>query len=107
MDTFNVGREKFAGPTNGFLINEWFHLAFSFYKGNVSFYANGNQSGTAAGFSFNNVMRNKNYFGKSNWPLDPPVNLTLDEIKIFNRPLSWTEINMEMNKTQPMTIKIY
>ena len=106
LNMFNVTSENGLLLTNVFSINEWSHLAFTYYEGNVSLYTNGNQSGTTAGFALGNVVRNNNYFGKSNWPLDPPVNLTLDEIKIYNRPLSWTEIKMEMNKTQPIAITI-
>ena len=101
-----MGSEKFDCSTSGFLINQWFHLAVTFYQGNVNFYTNGNQTGNSTGFSFNHVIRNSNLFAKSNWPWDGPVNLTLDEIKIYNRPLSWTEVNIEMNKPQPITISI-
>ena len=38
-----------------------------------------------------------NFFGHSNFRNDPDVNAIFDEIKVFNRPLSPTEVAVEMN----------
>ena len=72
-------------------------------SGTVSLYINGVQFGSKSGYLMNNVVRTTNYIGRSNW-IDPNINAVLDEIKIFNRPLTVSEICTEMNKPQPVNI---
>ncbi len=50
---------------------------------------------TATG-SPNNIMRAKNYIGKSNWG-DPNVDAIYDELKIFSIALNQSQIRFEMN----------
>jgi hypothetical protein len=43
-----------------------------------------------------NVFRNSNFIGKSNWNADPYANAGFDELRIYKRALSATEINADM-----------
>lgn len=47
----------------------------------------------------NNVTRNSNFIGKSNWtPGDPDLSASISNIKIYNKALSPTEIKLNMVK---------
>ena len=79
----------------------WTHLAFTFNLGTVNMFVNGQQVFSQQGFSFNNIVRTKNYIGHSNYNGDPDANAIYDEIKIFKRPLSAAEVSAEMNMIEP------
>ena len=82
-------------------LNEWTHVAMSFNSGSINLYINSQPVGTGAGYKLNNVLRPTNFIGISNYG-DSVINAALDEIKIFNRPLTFIEIAIEMNKPQPL-----
>jgi hypothetical protein len=44
-----------------------------------------------------NVVRNKNYLGKSNWNSDPYLNGAIDDFRMYNRVLLATEISTIYN----------
>lgn len=81
-------------------INQWTNIA-EVYKslGAVStIYINGIQTASGAVKPIMNVTRTSNYVGRSQfYPDDLDANADLDEIKIFNRALSPSEIQNEMN----------
>ena len=72
---------------------DWSHLAVQFDGGSFLFYLNGVLTGKRTGaMGPPNVNRTLNYFGKSNWVANSNVNAIFDEIRIFNRVLSQSEI---------------
>ena len=75
----------------------------SFSSGLVNLYINSQPVGTGTGYTVNNILRRTNYIGLSNFG-DSTLNAALDEIKIFNRPLNTIELEIEMNKPQPLDI---
>ena len=79
----------------------WTHLSFTFDSGTAKIYVNGQQVFSQQGFSFNNIVRTKNYIGHSNYNGDPDANAIYDEIKIFKRPLSPAEVSAEMYMIEP------
>ena len=72
---------------------DWSHLAVQFDGGSFLFYLNGILTGKRTGASGPpNVNRTLNYFGKSNWVADSNVDAIFDEIRIYDRVLSQSEI---------------
>jgi hypothetical protein len=88
-------------------LNKWQHLAcvfsfpyyFIYIDGNLTT-AQGSQT-THTSFSLVNVVRTRNFVGRSNWfdntNLDKDADADFDDLKIFNRALSQQEIQSEMN----------
>ena len=75
------------------VLNEWIHLAVTFNGSLTNFYYNGISSGSSLQLTNpNNAVRNLNYIGKSNWPQDELVNAVFDELRIYNRSLTQSEI---------------
>ncbi len=81
----------------------WVHLAYTLSGNVVKVYKNGllwfegvtNQTPR-------NVTRQNNYFGKSNWAADGYANCMIDDIRIYNRTLSQSEItNLYKEKSWP------
>ena len=79
-------------------LNKWQHVAFTFTSSNLqaNIYVNGSLTalGTATGRP-NNIVRTKNFIGKSNWA-NPNVNAIFDELKIFSVALNQSQIRYEM-----------
>jgi arabinan endo-1,5-alpha-L-arabinosidase len=75
-------------------LNTWYHVALKLEANSLYIYKNGNLYGSKNLVSFSNriVYRDFCYIGKSNWPTDPNANADYDEIKIFNRALSDSEL---------------
>ena len=85
-------RDIQVGKLNLFY-KDWSHLAVQFNAGSFLFYLNGILTGKRTGASSPQpVNRTLNYFGKSNWMSDSKVNAIFDEIRIYNRALSQSEI---------------
>ena len=85
-------------------VNQWSHVAVTFnLAGTASLYINCQLVGAGSGYLMNYALRTTNYIGRSNWG-DSDLNAVLDEVKIFNRPLSMSEIATEMKKPQPLNI---
>jgi hypothetical protein len=79
-------------------LNKWSHLAFTFSGStrSANIYVNGilTAQGTSSNLP-NNVVRTKNYIGKSNWG-NPNVDAIFDELKIFSVDLTQSQIRFEM-----------
>ena len=85
-------RDAKVGSLNLFY-NDWSHFAIQFDESSFIFYLNGVLSGKRTGaMGPPNVNRTLNYIGKSNWGGDPNVNAILDEVRIYNRVLTQSEI---------------
>jgi hypothetical protein len=82
-------------------LNQWQHVAFVYKIGNGLLYLNGVQQSSisAPSNSFpNKVFRMTNHIGRSNWyPSDVDANADFDELKIFNKALTFEEVQYEMN----------
>ena len=97
VSIFNVNEPTRLRSSLALDLSIWTHLAFVYSSGNVSMYTNGQLTNFSTGFSFRNITKMSNFFGHSNFRNDPDVNAIFDEIKVFNRPLSPTEVAVEMN----------
>jgi hypothetical protein len=81
-------------------LNTWFHMAWTVSGSLTQVYANGVQVLTnGAAYAPNAVNRTQCYFGKSNFA-DGIANADFDEIKLYNRALSQTEVQNDFNNIQ-------
>ena len=76
------------------VLNEWIHVAVTFDGSQAKFYFNGIFSGSSPQSSPQNVVRQTNFIGKSNWSFygDALANAIYDELRIYNRVLTQNEI---------------
>lgn len=73
-------------------LKTWYHVAFVL-SGSIGYiYVNGNLTVSAIQNFPNNVIRNNNYVGKSNWASNTNANATYDDLKIYNGSLSAAQI---------------
>lgn len=81
------------------VLNQWVHLAAVMDDDKAFFYINGVLQGSASGWpSVLPVNRSFCFIGRSNmYPNDQDADAYFDEIRIYNRTLSETEINDVMN----------
>ena len=79
--------------TNALTNNEWHHYAVTEASdGSVILYKDGSQVQTGSTNVPNNLTRNNNYIGGSNWGADAYYQGSMDDIRVYNRVLSPTEI---------------
>ena len=82
-------------------LTKWQHLACVFSYPDYLIYIDGKQvvsKKISTSFFIKNVTRNSNFIGKSNSANnDPNANADIDDLKIFNRALSQSEILFEIN----------
>jgi len=74
--------------------NQWYYIAATVSAtGTVSLYVDGVLDKSATGFNPpNSLVRSKQYLGKSNWATDSYFNGSMDNIGIWSRALSQSEI---------------
>jgi hypothetical protein len=73
-------------------IGRWTHIACTL-NGTMARVCLNAVCGSQSGFNQPaNIIRSFNYVGKSNWPEDENLNADLDDLMIFNRSLSQSEI---------------
>ena len=80
-------------------LNQWTHIAYVFSRPNGYIYFDGILKATISNCNFypDDIVRTSNFVGSSNNPADGSINSIIDELKIFNRSLSQSEILFEMN----------
>ncbi len=88
-------------PDGLLVLGEWVHVTvlhdFRFYR----VFLNGSQVVERRDeYKYSMVPRGSNFVGANNWPSDELLHAELDELKIFDRPLSPDEIIQEMHKGQ-------
>ena len=85
-----------AGPLP---LNTWSHIAVTYGDGNQRFFVNGQQVGAVARTGNIRTTNNPLRFGGNNVWLNEFFSGRLDEIRLYNRPLSAAEIEAGMNQT--------
>ena len=84
---------------NALEIGEWLHITVTMDdKGNTTLYKNGLLIGQKKLHLPRTLIRNQNYLGKSNWPNDAFFDGKMDEVRIWTRCRSQTEIQADMNQ---------
>lgn len=94
----NYGSTSDIYSSNDLLLNIWYHLTVVMKGSTCYIYVNGilNNSGNIN--APNNIIRNSNYIGRSNWyPSDFDVSASISNMKIINRALTNNEILLNMN----------
>ena len=87
-----------TGPT--LASNTWYHVSAVFSGTTGSLYLNGALAGSYASMpQTQNVARSGNYWGKSNWTNDVVWQGQQDELRIWNRALTASEIAANYNIT--------
>ncbi len=92
------GTDSLLFQTGPLQLNQWQHVSFTFSNSTLKsfFYLNGTlKNSITATAAPNNVLRTKNYIGKSNWG-GPNVDAIYDEIKIFSVALTQPQIQKEI-----------
>jgi len=74
-------------------LNVWTYLAVVFHEGKAEIYLNGTCDSSGSLYIPRNVRRFSNFIGKSNWATNQNIHAYLDDLKIFNRALTSSEIN--------------
>jgi len=94
------GKDPYTVKTSNTLeLNKWQHLAVTHAtNGDVRIYKNGVQIASGNIPFPNNVVRNSNYIGKSNWDRDSYYKGQLTEFRMWNKTLTQQDIQANMNK---------
>ena len=79
------------------LLNQWTHIAATLSGNTATIYINGTPAGTSTVPSAVNITRNNCYVGKSNWNGDPNAEAVFDELRIWNKAKTQSEIQASMN----------
>ncbi|UCG60148.1 MAG: hypothetical protein JSU70_11610, partial [Phycisphaerales bacterium] len=106
VDTGDIsaGRESGQG-VGGYgvaVVGEWEHLALSFDGTTATLYRDGTQVGSGA-FSLGPDTESALVFGAVEANGGNPYNGALDEVRLYNRPLSHAEIAWLAGKTEPFS----
>jgi hypothetical protein len=97
-------RDTLTGATRGNLIGStnvpastWYHLAYVYSGKSGSIYVNGRSPSSSSYFPHSsavNATRAKNYFGLN--PSGEHAYVQLDEIRLYNKALTETQIKLDM-----------
>jgi hypothetical protein len=101
------GSEEAKSSGAGITINTWQHVAITYDRPNkqVTFYVNGSQKDVKT-FPYNGQMVDSSKIiriGAQGGGTFDPFNGTIDEVRIWNRTLSSTEIQAEMTSPLPVS----
>lgn len=98
LNIYNGGSSSSLTTGNVLSANQWTYIAATISNaGAAKIYINGNLIASGNVNVPNTLTRNLNYLGKSNWNGDGYFNGAMDEISIWNKELSQTEIATGMN----------
>ena len=93
---FYVGGSQFAA-TSAIPLNQWTHIAATLNGTTATIYINGSAAGTGNFPIPADVVRTKNYIGRSNWGTgDPDASAVFDDLRIWNVARSASEIQSKM-----------
>lgn len=104
--TNNLGFKVYNGTAGGTQVTatgaiatgSWQHFAVTQTStGAVVIYKNGAQIATGSTTVPVNVTRASNYLGRSNWSANAYLDGVLDDVRIYNRTLSATEVSLVYN----------
>jgi len=93
-----IGGEKASKATAGLPLNAWTHLAATYDGANLRLYVNGTQTATIAQTGSITTSTGALRIGGNNvWP--EWFSGVIDEVRVYNRALSATEITNDMNRS--------
>jgi hypothetical protein len=101
LSVFQGGNAQSIQPkpgTGGLQLNTWTHLAATIDAGgNAVIYINGQIMNEGPVWLPQPAARGNSYIGKSNWAPDPAFDGWMASLRMYNRALSSTEINADMD----------
>lgn len=104
FEVYNGATGKAAVATGALINNEWHHYAVSQSPtGWATFYRDGQYVGRGYTNVPNNVTRTMNFMGRSNWVADAYYAGQMDDLRIYDRPLSQADIAGLAAGNQPAT----
>jgi autotransporter-associated beta strand protein len=81
--------------------NSWQHVAVTISGSTVTLYVNGVQQATGTVTTAALSATPSNYLGKSQWPTDPMFKGQLDDVQIFDKALTGTQVAALMTNNAP------
>ncbi|HPF41639.1 MAG TPA: LamG domain-containing protein, partial [Phycisphaerae bacterium] len=78
-------------------LNQWTHMAFVVRGTTGEIYMNGGLVGSGSLYAPLNVVRTRNYIGRSPWSSDAYAKIAVDELRIWNVARTQSEISWNMN----------
>ncbi|MBM6992964.1 MAG: RICIN domain-containing protein [Prevotella sp.] len=90
----NGGAEQTVDAATKLSANLWHHVAVTIGSGTVTIYVDGQSVGSSTGITIkpSDIRPVLNYLGRSQYNADPMFAGALDDVRIYNYPLSQTEI---------------
>jgi hypothetical protein len=112
MSTYNGPTASTCTGSTTLASNTWYHVSAVFGQGTAYLYLNGVLVGSSTSMQFlNNLPRSNNYWGQSNNSTNPAWQGQLDELRIWNAPLTAGQIQSNWNTpfatAQPNLIAYY
>ena len=93
----NSSKSSFITTSSIINLNQWYFIAFVLSDNTGYIYVNGNQIASVTLVVPNDIVRTRNYIGKSNWEKNSNADAIYDEIKIYQGALSSSSIMNEYN----------
>ena len=90
--TYNGENASTISASISFQLNEWYHLAYVLAQSTGFIYINGIQVANGSQVTPMEVMRTRNFIGKSNWEGDPNANAFFQNIRIYQGAKSAADI---------------
>jgi hypothetical protein len=100
FDVYNGGSPSNIVTGNILPTNRWVHVAATISSaGQGKIYIDGVEVASGAMNVPNNIVRANGYLGKSNWAADAYLNASMDEVSIWAKDLSESEIQSYMSSS--------
>ncbi|MDD5518917.1 MAG: LamG domain-containing protein [Candidatus Omnitrophica bacterium] len=96
----DAGGWQFAISANTLSVNRWYHLVGVFDGSKATIYINGQEDGTASGVTYTEYTGNV-YIGRNNDGFTG-VDGFVDEVRVYDRALSATEVRYHYNQGGPV-----
>ena len=88
-----AGTERRIRVQDFWILNQWQHVAATVSdQGSMKLYHNGVLKGSYNGHSANNLVRNRQYIGRSNWGNDAYFFGMMDDLRVYDRALTDQEV---------------
>jgi len=99
------GEQGITSPALTLAVGKWVHVTVTQTGAVTALYINGSLVGSTSAITYRPSglgATTANYFGKSQFPADPMLKGTLDDLRIYSRALSAPEVASIVNATAPV-----
>ena len=106
FDIWNDENPKPITSSQALKLGEWSFVTAVLRGNNGYIYINAQQTASGPMTRPRNVVRTKNYIGRSDiYPHEPNADAVIDDLRIFNRALDLNEITNLMNSNKNIFLK--